>query len=142
MVFSLPSDMTNRNLYLKPFIPNHKYTFVQYLSIVIQIPAPETLLQITWTLIGFMFARSFKNIDHFIKESEWYAALDKLGQFLVGGILDFFHHFWMGLLIMIYYPQPQECYWFGYGLFLDDLPDIPARFRKYFDYLFNGNGTE
>ena len=109
---------------------------------VIQIPAPETLLQITWTIIGFILARSFKSVDHTIKESEWYKNLDEIGKFLVGGTLDFFHHFWIGMLLMVYYPHIEEVYYFGYGLFIDDLPDVPSRFRKYFDYLFNGNDIE
>jgi len=104
---------------------------------VIQIPAPETLLQITWTIIGFILARSFKNIDHTVKESRWYQTLDKVEQFVVGGLLDFLHHFWMGMILMVYYSHIPEVYWFGYGLFIDDLPDIPQRFREYFDYLFN-----
>ena len=105
---------------------------------MIQIPAPETLLQITWTIIGFMLARAFKNLDHTIKETIQFEKLDPISQFLLGATLDFFHHFWIGLLMMVYSYGSQPVYWFGYGLFLDDLPDLPTRFRKYFDYLFNG----
>ena len=109
---------------------------------VIQIPAPETLLQITWAIIGFMLARSFKNLDYTIKDATLYTTMDPVSQFIVGGILDFFHHFWIGMLLMVYCNASQEVYWFGYGLFIDDLPDIPARFRKYFAYLSNGNNDE
>ena len=109
---------------------------------VIQIPAPETLLQITWAVIGFMLARSFKKLDYTIKEATLYTTMDPISQFIVGGILDFFHHFWVGMLLMVYYNGSPEVYWFGYGLFIDDLPDLPTRFRKYFDYLFNGNNDE
>ena len=107
---------------------------------VIQIPAPETLLQITWTIMGFMFARAFgKQFDQTIQGTDWWATASEIEQFIMGGILNFFHHFWIGLLLMVYCSASQEFYWFGYGLFIDDLPDIPNRFRRYFDYLFTDN---
>jgi len=36
---------------------------------------------------------------------------------------------------MVYFPSVPEAYWFGYGLFIDDLPDIPKRFVEFFAYL-------
>ena len=101
----------------------------------ITIPSPQTLLQITWAIIGFMLARSFKKLDHTIKQTTKYDTMDPISQFLIGGTLDFFHHFWIGMLLMVYCNSSPEVYWFGYGLFIDDLPDIPTRFRKYFEYL-------
>lgn len=102
---------------------------------MITIPTPATLLAITWSIIGFMLARAFKNIDHTIQETTGYKDLDPITQKFVAMLLDFLHHFWIGLLLMVYYPNTPEIYWFGYGLFIDDLPDLPARFKKYFGYL-------
>jgi len=31
---------------------------------------------------------------------------------------------------MCYFPQVPEIYWFGAGLFVDDLPDIPKRAKE------------
>lgn len=107
----------------------------------ISLPVPVTLLQITWAIIGFMFGRAFgKQLDHTIQETEWFKKQKLMAQWTVRAILDFMHHFWIGLLLMVYAslsPYPSELYWFGYGLFIDDAPDIPSRFAKYFTYLSN-----
>ena len=114
----------------------------------LNIPWPDTLFQVTWALIGFTFARAFgKQLDQDIQSSHWFKSLQG-SQSLIWGIvppellgnlilrlLDFLHHFWMGLLLMIYYPASSELYWVGWGLVLDDAPDIPARFAGYFTYL-------
>ena len=93
--------------------------------------------------MGFMFARAFgKKFDQVIQNTEWWATASEIEKFVVGGVLNFFHHFWIGMLLMVYSFGSQEVYWFGYGLFVDDLPDMPTRFRKYFDYLFNVNSVE
>ena len=47
-------------------------------------------------------------------------------------LLDFAHHWGIGALLMIGFPDPNPLYWFGFSLFVDDLPDIPRRFRGYF----------
>ena len=106
---------------------------------MLTLPVPTTLLTITWTIIGFMFGRAFgKRLDQTIKKTEWFKGLGLMGKKLVGASLDFLHHFWIGLLLMVYSNQliyTVEIYWFGYGLFLDDAPDIPPRFAKLFSYL-------
>lgn len=102
----------------------------------ISLPLPETLLQMTWFLIGFFAGRGGAKTDNIIKESNWYKGLCGWQQKILNGILDFTHHFWMGMLLMTYALSP-EMYWFGMGLFIDDLPDIPARFVKWFGYLAN-----
>lgn len=95
-----------------------------------------TLVEITWMAIGFMFARAFgKNLDYKIRYSVWLDDQPEWVQYLVAGLLNFLHHWWMGLLIYIYAPIP-EIRMFGLGMFIDDIPDIPPRFRKYFKYLF------
>ena len=101
---------------------------------VIQLPAPETLLQTTWVIIGFMFGRAFgKQLDQTIQETDWYKSLGLIWQKIVSSSLDFLHHFEIGLLLMVYFSHIPELYFFGMGLFIDDLPDIPARFKKWFD---------
>ncbi len=108
---------------------------------MIELPIPSTLLQITWLLIGFTFARAFgKSIDQKVKASNFYSKQNWLVQWLVSGLLDWLHHFWVGLLLMSYSGQvaaviPVESdvlYFYGLGMFLDDLPDVPRRFQQYF----------
>ena len=75
---------------------------------VIQIPTPETLLQLTWAIMGFMFARAFgKQFDQVIHGTDWWATASDIEKFIVGGILNFFHHFWIGLLLMVYCPASR-----------------------------------
>jgi len=102
----------------------------------INIPLPETLLQVTWFLIGFFAGRAGAKTDNTVKESEWFKKQNKTVQSAISGLLDFTHHFWMGLLLMTYAIYP-EMYWLGVGLFVDDMPDVPARFAKWFSYLGN-----
>jgi len=105
----------------------------------INIPLPETLLQITWCLIGFFAGRAGAKSDDTVKESKWFKDLCPWQQSTVSALLDFTHHFWIGLLLMTYSTgliiECPEMYWFGTGLFIDDLPDIPARFARWFHYL-------
>lgn len=108
------------------------------------IPLPETPLQITWTIIGFVFSRAFgKQLDRDIQNGEWFKGLSKPWQNFVKRLLDATHHFWMGMLLMVYAGKlsgwfsldPQIFFWVGWGFFVDDWPDMPARFVKYFRYL-------
>ncbi len=108
---------------------------------MIELPIPSTLLQISWLLIGFTFARAFgKNLDQIVKSSGFFKKQNSVAQWLLSALLDFLHHFWVGLLLMSYAGQvaaliPVESdvlYFYGLGMFLDDLPDVPRRFQKYF----------
>lgn len=108
---------------------------------MITLPTPENLVQITWLFIGFMFGRAFgKQLDQEVQNSQWFKNRHPLCQWIIKRCLDFLHHFWIGLLIMIYVCDPcistidNEAYWFGYGLFLDDVPDIPKRFIRLIKY--------
>jgi len=104
----------------------------------IDLPLPQTLLEATYFLIGFMAGRAGALCDHQIKESEWYKKQCPSSQSIISALLDFTHHFWIGLLLMVEVPQAVlngRVYWFGMGLFVDDMPDIPARFKKWFGYL-------
>jgi len=104
----------------------------------IDLLLPETLLEVTYFLIGFMAGRAGALCDNQIKNSEWYKRRCSCEQSVISGLLDFTHHFWIGLLLMVEIPR-EVCggrpYWFGMGLFVDDMPDIPARFKKWFGYL-------
>jgi hypothetical protein len=96
-----------------------------------------------------MFARAFaKKLDQSIKVSPTFKSWSPEMQFIIAGLLNFMHHLWIGLLIMLTYAQnytyliyvpggvlPIAPFWFGYGLFIDDMPDVPNRFKKYFEYL-------
>jgi len=114
---------------------------------VLQLPLPETLIQWTWFLIGFFFARGFgKQLDQDIQESEWFKSLPNDAQWILKRLLDSLHHLWIGMLLMVYGPkffpeQKIEFYWFGYGIFIDDLPDLPKRFREYFKYIVEHLGN-
>lgn len=103
----------------------------------VTLPAPETLFEITWLIVGFMFARSIaKPLDHYIMELEEVKKLRPVWSKLISMLLDFLHHFWIGLLLMVYNAPTTATYWFGYGLFVDDLPDLPPRFVKMFIYFW------
>lgn len=98
---------------------------------------PEAVL---WAAIGFMFARAFaKPFDREVQATPWYAGLGRWSQWAVRGLLDFLHHWWCGLLIYTYCPWPPAQY-FGLGMAIDDAPDIPRRFRRYFSYLAPESG--
>lgn len=117
------------------------------MSLDISIPTPQTLEQATWFVIGFLFARAFgKKLDYELQDTEWFKKQHGLVQWIIKRSLDFLHHFWIGLLIVLYAEQlvgfigladPAPLIWFAYGLILDDLPDIPARFQAYFKYFFH-----
>jgi hypothetical protein len=101
----------------------------------IPIPAPTTLIEITWFLIGITFARGFgKKFDLTIKATAWYKSLSPIPKWLIESLLNSTHHFWIGLLLMIYITRP-EIYWLGAGIAVDDIPDIPRRFQGYFKNL-------
>lgn len=105
----------------------------------IDLPLPQTLLEVTYFLIGFFAGRAGALCDHQIKESAWYKKQRPCVKSTISALLDFTHHFWIGLLIMVEIPMTAyggRPYWFGMGLFVDDMPDIPSRFKKWFGYLY------
>jgi len=109
------------------------------------IPYPSGLEDWTWLLIGLMFARAFgKPLDYWIQRTSIYARLPRIGKLLVKSLANFLHHFWVGLLLMTYASLtafPNPVFWFGAGLFLADMPDVPERFRKYFRGFIDGEGN-
>jgi len=106
---------------------------------MIQVPWPGTWFQWTWALIGFFFARAFgKKLDQDIQNGEWFKNLTALERNIIARLLDATHHLWMGMLLMLYFTQADPGFWVGWGWFIDDLPDLPKRFAKYFSYLNGG----
>lgn len=99
----------------------------------ITVPIPTTFEQTVWLAIGVMFGRAFcKKIDWDIQQSEWFKKQGLPTQNVISRVLDFSHHWWGGALLMLYAPPSWGiiAYWFGAGLLLDDLPDIPERINK------------
>jgi len=98
----------------------------------ITIPVPTSFCDWVWFGIGFCFARGFgKRLDQEIQASRWFRRRGKLTRWILRRLLDFLHHWWIGALLMCYAPC-SEVFWFGCGMFLDDLPDIPRRIKEYF----------
>jgi hypothetical protein len=98
------------------------------LSIV--VPIPTTFEGAVWLAIGVTFGRAFgKKIDWDVINSDWFKKLTPLQQNVLSRVLDFLHHWWAGALLMLYVPGMIP-YWFGAGLLLDDLPDVPERLSK------------
>ena len=107
------------------------------------IPTPTTFLGVVWFLLGIQFGRSFgKKLDRDIQDGDWFEGLKPFEQWVTRRILDFFHHWWIGALMVLYIPGSQEAIWFGWGLIVDDLPDIPRRFGISFSGMFNGSTDE
>lgn len=95
----------------------------------IVVPTPASLLEWTWFLIGLTLGRAFKGCDYQLQQTEWFKKQGKFTQWTIKRLLDFLHHFWIGLLLVVYAPYP-ELIWLGWALFVDDLPDVPRRVGK------------
>jgi hypothetical protein len=92
------------------------------------IPTPETLIAITFFGMGIVFGRGFgKRLDQDIQASEWFMKQPELNKWIFKRLLDVTHHWWIGMLMVLYLPY-EECIWFGWGLVVDDIPDLPFRY--------------
>jgi len=97
----------------------------------IPVPVPTTLLEALWLALGLTFGRAFgKRLDVQIQATGWFRSLSPLARWAVKRALDATHHWWIGLLLVVYAPHVPELYWLGWGLFYDDLPDVPRRFKR------------
>ena len=97
----------------------------------ITIPIPPDFLSWLWFALGINFGRAFgKHLDQQIQRTEWFKKKSKFLRWLIKRLLDAIHHWWIGALLMCYFPYSPEIYWFGAGLFIDDLPDIPRRAKR------------
>ena len=102
-----------------------------------ELPFPVSFAQIIWLGVGLTFGRAFgKQLDRQIQGSAWFLGLAPLWQNILRRLLDFLHHWWIGALLMLYFCEFEAVYWFGYGLLLDDIPDVPARLKDQLSYLW------
>jgi hypothetical protein len=116
---------------------------------VIDIPVPTTFAAIVWVGIGITFGRAFgKQLDQTIQNTERFKQLGTFTQYLIERFLDAMHHWWMGALLMLWFVDPEfiqvfgydiSIYWFGMGLLIDDIPDMPPRIKKLLSYWFKEN---
>jgi hypothetical protein len=89
------------------------------------LPVPLTLFEITWAVIGFQMARAFsKRLDEDILEElekmkEAHPRLYK-ARWLIERTLHFIHHYWLGMLALVYFPRSHPLFWIGYGMFIED----------------------
>lgn len=96
----------------------------------IALPFPTTLEHVIWMGIGLAFGRGFgKQLDQEIQATDWFKAQHPMLQMFLKRILDTLHHWWMGGLLMVYWTGP--IYWFGFGLLIDDIPDVPPRLLSF-----------
>ncbi|GAJ07454.1 unnamed protein product, partial [marine sediment metagenome] len=78
--------------------------------------------------MGVVFGRGFgKQLDQDIQASDWYKEQPQLNRWIIKRVLDVTHHWWIGMLLVIY-SGAEEVIWFGWGLVVDDLPDLPFRY--------------
>jgi len=97
----------------------------------ITIPLPPDFLSWVWFGIGINFGRAFgKHTDQTIQRSEWFRKRKGWQKWFIKRLLDALHHWYIGALLMCYFPNVKEVYWFGAGLLIDDLPDIPRRAKE------------
>lgn len=112
----------------------------------IDLPVPFTFVEVIWFAMGLLFGRAFgKNVDYEVQQSDWFKNLDPRLKWILKRTLDFAHHWWIGAFIMLSYEAteiflfgrvPMAPYWFGLGLLLDDIPDVPRRIREMLGYLW------
>jgi hypothetical protein len=96
----------------------------------LNIPVPVTFVEWLWFAMGVNFGRGFgKQLDQTIQSTDWFKRRGRFVQWFVRRVLDVTHHWWIGGLLMAY-SGSVELFWFGAGLFVDDLPDIPRRAKE------------
>ncbi|NVM23935.1 MAG: hypothetical protein HWN68_19425 [Desulfobacterales bacterium] len=99
------------------------------------LPVPMTLFEWTFAIIGWQLGNAFSGQDKedfdkilFSELSGW-RFFTKFGEYLTRRLLHFIHHYWMGLLFMVFclstnWPNPLwwqgALFWCGYGLFIED----------------------
>jgi len=96
-----------------------------------KLPVPQSLFDFAFALIGWQLGRAFSLFDAEVLE----AWKDKPFRYTLFMLLHFFHHYWIGLLLIVFCQQLifdwnapfwtlQGVYrmllWIGYGLFIED----------------------
>lgn len=107
---------------------------------MIEIPIPVTNLEIVALAMGITFGRNFgKRLDQSVKKSKWFTGRHDVWRWLIGNILDFTHHWWIGALVWLYAMQisgiilvdQSFIMFFGVGLFVDDIRDFKHVMQRY-----------
>jgi len=86
--------------------------------------------------IGYWLSRSFKEIDNKIMKTHWFKRKRGFTAWIIKQLLNVFHHFQIGIIIIILsykVGEPLRTFlWsFGAAMILDDIKDVPPRFRKH-----------
>lgn len=80
--------------------------------------------------MGITFAEGFgKQLDQDVQASPWYKGLTEMNRWIVKRLLDVTHHYWLGWGLMVVTQGNSDFFfYFGLGVMIDDLPDIPYRY--------------
>ena len=98
------------------------------------LPVPKTLFEWTFAVIGWQLGNAFSKqdsvgLDEALMASTFFGKCKGFAKFLVKRLLHFLHHYWIGLLLMVFclpvnWPNPLwwqgALYWLGYGMFVED----------------------
>ena len=95
------------------------------------LPVPKTLFDFTFAVIGWQLGDAFSKHDNIGLDDAImkHGKFKGIWKFIISRLLHFFHHYWIGLLLMVFclpanWPDPNwwqgALYWIGYGLFIED----------------------
>jgi len=95
------------------------------------LPVPKTLFDFTFAVIGWQLGNAFSKHDNIGLDDAImkHGKFKGIWKFIISRLLHFFHHYWIGLLLMVFclpanWPDPNwwqgALYWIGYGLFIED----------------------
>jgi len=112
---------------------------IEMVGTLLPLISKEFALEVLGFSLGLLFGNAFKDVDHQVQQTPWFKSLTPFQQWILQRILDAMHHFQYGLVLIVL----AECflqgsllyilvYAMGVGLVVDDLPDIPARYRDFF----------
>ncbi len=71
-------------------------------SLEISVPVPATLLATLWFLLAVAIGQGFKDIDGDLQGTDWFTRRCLLTQWCLKRLFDLFHHWWMGLFMVVY----------------------------------------
>lgn len=85
--------------------------------------------------LGIAFAEGFgKKLDYDIQQGGWFEKRKKWEKNIIKRTLNVTHHWWIGWGLMIIAIElngtlvPPDLWYFGLGLLIDDIKDIPYRY--------------
>lgn len=103
-------------------------------------PIPlETLVTTVMPLVGFLLGETFSDWDKTVQEPDSFKGLSPFSKYVVRKLMDLFHHWQTGALIMIFsYPQAGlfsvfnwVSWLLGFGLLVSDIRDFENLKRRY-----------